>query len=149
MSLYPDWMDDDIIMIEPEDEETQEGYGYKYDYKNNRVITTTDGKTIRTDEHNSYLYWVYKVLMTERFACVAYSNDYGVEIEAIIESDYSKPVAESEIARSITEALEIDERTKKVYDFSFKWEADKINIHFHLESIYNTDTISVQRGGLT
>lgn len=146
MSLYPVWVDEDVEMVDESEEEAQEGYGYLYDYRNNRVITTISGKTERTSEHDAYLYWAYKTVATERFSRAAYSSDFGAEIEAILERDYDRNVAESEIARSITEALEVDERTKKVSDFAFAWEGDSLHVTFSLESIYNTDTINVQRG---
>ena len=147
MSLYPDWVDEDIEMVDESEEVTQEGYGYLYDYNNNRVITTIGGKTTKTSEHDAYLYWAYKTVATERFSRAAYSSDFGVEIEAILERDYDRDVAESEIARSITEALEVDDRTKKVSDFVFSWDGDVLHVTFTLDSIYNTDTINVQRGG--
>lgn len=146
MSLYPSWVaQDDEEMMEDAQDEIVEGSSYAYDLEKQEIIITQTGKTLRSDEHQSYLLWAYKALSTERYRYPYYSTDYGVEISEILQQDYKRPVTESEIKRTIDEALRVDERTVSTSDYHFDWGVDSVVVTFSLESVYNTDTITLKR----
>jgi phage baseplate assembly protein W len=73
--------------------------------------------------------WCVKAVLTERFAHVIYSTDYGSEIEQALKQPSRKAV-EAELERVITEALLVDPRTEQVKDFAFEWEGDAVKVSF-------------------
>lgn len=119
--------------------------------KFNSVELKTDvdpvGKARLGNEVDAHRLWIMKCLLTERYKYLAYDTDFGVGINEILESDDDKDVIESEIEREIIEALEVDERTSSVEDFSFAWRGDEIQVEFVVESIYENEDIVVLTGG--
>lgn len=145
---YPVW-DVENAMIGVEEEELQEVVSYKYDYNENETVVTGSGKTVMSTAQEAYMFWAMKCVLTERYAHEAYDDDYGVEFLRIMRKDYPRSIAESEIRRSIKEALMVDNRTINVYNFSFNWSRDNCYIGFTIESVYGIDTIAVERGGFS
>lgn len=119
----------------------------KIDYDAMKININGVGKAIMGDETDAYKYWVIKCLLTERYSYLAYSTDFGIEFQDIVEADYSRDIAESELERTIREALMIDVRTVSVGEFDFDWEGDGVHVKFIIESIYNDHTIELIRGG--
>lgn len=131
-----------------EDIETlQDVRSYKYDYLEGKIIVTGTGKTLEDTAIDAYRYWAIKCCLTERYERDCYSSDFGIEFNAIVRANYPRGIAESELKRTIKEALMIDERTVNVSSFSFEWKDDSCWVHFLLESIYGIDRIELQRGG--
>lgn len=149
MSLYPEWLDEEFGMAEVDSSNNVnlDVDGYVFDFSKEYTKTTMSGKSVRSGAHQAYLFWVWKCLNTERFKYPIYSTDFGVEIEAIIERNYDRAVTESEIERTIKEALGIDDRTIEARNFSFTWELDGVETEFELESVYSTNIISFRREG--
>lgn len=137
-------------MIDVAEEQTlndaRELRGYTYDYDDGKVVTTLNGRAIKNDAASAYLLWVVKNLVTERYERAAYSSDFGIEFRAIVRKNYSKSIAESELKRTITEALSVDERTKDVSDFKFRWEGANCHVHFLLKSIYGEHEVNRMLG---
>lgn len=123
--------------------------GYAYDFVDGKIVMTTNGRTVKDTGAASYLLWVIKNLSTERYERAAYSTDIGIEFRAIARKGYPKPIAESELKRSITEALMVDERTVDVSQFTFRWDGPNCYVRFELESIYGRDTINRMLGVVT
>lgn len=146
MMDYPVW-DLEDVMFGTEEEVLPEVESYAYDYDNKRTIVTTSGKAVRCDAKDAYIFWVVKCVSTERYTHEAYSTDFGVEFLAIMKEYYPRGIAESEIRRSIKEALMADSRTINVSNFRFEWKADFCYIRYEVESVYGIDTITVERGG--
>ena len=143
---YPVW-DVEDVMFDVEEEALPEVESYSYDYAERETFVTGSGKTMRCDAKDAYIFWVVKCVATERYECEAYSTDFGVEFLAIMRNSYPRSIAESEIRRSIKEALHIDNRTVNVSNFRFNWQADMCHITFEVESVYGIDTVTVERGG--
>ncbi|WP_060210307.1 DUF2634 domain-containing protein [Sporosarcina koreensis] len=144
--LYPSF-DAPDLMADEEVETLQDVYAYKFDYENEKLVVTGTGKAVKGDQIDAYRFWAVKCCITERFKYRSYSSDFGIEFEAIMAADYPRPIAESEIKRTITEALMVDERTVSVTGFSFEWEGDSCWINLSLESVYGTDYVEIRRGG--
>lgn len=144
--LYPSF-DAPDLMADEEVETLQDVYAYKFDYENEKLVVTGTGKAVKGDRIDAYRFWAVKCCLTERFKYQSYSSDFGIEFERILAADYPRPISESEIKRTITEALMVDERTVSVSGFSFEWEGDSCWINFSLESVYGTDYIEIRRGG--
>lgn len=107
----------------------------------------TIGQVLIGDAEGAYRFWVIKCLLTERYKYLAYDSDFGVEIEEILRSDYPREVAESEIERTIKEALIGDTRTVSVGRFMFEWKGDSLALNFLVESVYGEASYQYQRGG--
>lgn len=147
-NLYPAFDPPDFFDLMDEGEKVQyEIKSPSFDYKNNKVNVEPNGTVRNVDDKESYRFWVIKCLLTERFKYLGYGTDFGVEIESIMQSDYPRDIAESEIQRTITEALSIDERTLSVENFTFEWKGEAVWITFEIESIYDSESYELVKGG--
>lgn len=144
--LYPSF-DAPDLMVDEEVEELRDIVGYKFDYSDERLVVTGTGRAVKGNSLDAYRFWAIKCCLTERYQYAAYSTDFGIEFQSIIAAGYPRGIAESEIKRSITEALMVDERTVTVTSFTFNWEGDSCWIAFTLESVYSVDNVEIQRGG--
>ncbi|MDF2934968.1 MAG: hypothetical protein K0Q90_341 [Paenibacillaceae bacterium] len=79
---------------------------------------------------------VYKILLTERYAYMAYSFDYGVELWSLM--GQSPAYAQSELRRRIAEALLQDSRIGNVRDFQFQYAGDTMTVRFTVETSAGT-----------
>ncbi len=79
---------------------------------------------------------VFKILQTERYAYMAYSFDYGVELRSLM--GQSPAYAQSELRRRIAEALLQDARILNVRDFQFEPTGDSMTVRFTVESSAGT-----------
>lgn len=79
---------------------------------------------------------VFKILQTERYAYMAYSFDYGVELKNLM--GQSPAYAQSELRRRIAEALLQDARIQNVRDFQFEQTEDSMTVRFTVESSAGT-----------
>lgn len=70
---------------------------------------------------------VEKILLTERFEWVIYSDNYGVEIQDLIGDDFD--LIQSEIERVVGEALLADERIESVDNFDLQ-QTDRSSLLF-------------------
>lgn len=99
-----------------------------FDYGIGDFIRDGANKLVVCNGHKAWQQWCIKVIQTERFACLAYSGNIGVETESMKEN--SRSAVESALERTISEALMVDRRTDYVRAFSFSWESDALNITF-------------------
>lgn len=96
----------DVVEItSPADQPTRT---YKLDLDTGRVAGMVDGVDAMKQV-------ILKILLTERFAYLIYSWNYGIELNAVVGKSYQ--VFSSEIKRVITEALLADSRITAVADF--------------------------------
>lgn len=96
----------DVVEItSPADQPTRT---YKLDLDAGRVAGMVDGVDAMKQV-------ILKILLTERFAYLIYSWNYGIELNAVVGKSYQ--VFSSEIKRVITEALLADSRITAVTDF--------------------------------
>ncbi len=70
---------------------------------------------------------VEKILLTERFEWVIYSDNYGIEIQDLIGNDFD--LIQSEIERVVSEALLADERIESVDNFDLQ-QTDRSSLLF-------------------
>jgi hypothetical protein len=120
----PELVEDQQPVPEPEYPES-----YLFDFDKGEFVLDGAGRVVIADGHTSWVQWCVKTVLTERFAFLAYSWDYGVEIEDALKSP-NRTAVEAEIERTITEALLVDPRTELVRDFVFEWQADELYVSF-------------------
>ena len=72
-----------------------------------------------------------KAVSTERYTCLGYGNQFGVELD-LVWSFPTREAQESQIQRTITDALLADPmgRTRLVNNFSFRWEGGNVFVEF-------------------
>lgn len=112
------------VKITELEEKKDSNIRYKLDLEEKRVY----GKI---DEQEACKQAVLKILLTERFENVIYSENYGVELNRFIGQDLD--FIKSDIERSIKEALLTDNRITEISDFKIdKVEIDSILISFNV-----------------
>ena len=77
---------------------------------------------------------IYKIINTERFEYIIYSDNYGAELKNL----FGKPkhFVYAELERCISEALLCDDRIENVYDFSFWGSRGSVNVRFSADTIF-------------
>lgn len=118
-------------------EETKEAPSltYRLDLDTGRIIG-------RVDELEAVNQAIRKALITPRFKCLIYDNQYGSEIEdAVIAQDATREYIETAIEGFVTDALKPDTRIIKVYDFSVSFKDDAAYIRFKADTIYGETAV--------
>lgn len=106
-----------------------------YKIINGRIAGYTDGLDAMRQA-------IDKLLNTERFAYLIYSENYGVELEDLIGEQMD--LVKSEIERVVTEAIETDDRVISVDNFLIINETiDALTISFDVATVFGN--ISIER----
>lgn len=108
--------------------ESQEGLGFKLNFKSNRIAGMID-------DLESVKQAIFMILNTERYEYLIHSWDYGIELKDL----YGEPVSYvcPEIERRVTEALLMDDRITDVNDFEFDYsEKNTVDVTFIVETLY-------------
>ena len=109
------------------EEQVQPSRTYYLDLDRKRVTSMIDGR-------DAIIQAVKKILHTERYAYVIYSSQYGVELDRLIGQEYDFIV--SDIKRTLTEALLIDNRIISLENFEMKKTGlDTMEVNFLVNSI--------------
>ena len=118
-----------------EEEKEQSSLTYKLNLETGRIVGKVDG----LEAVNQF---IEKALLTPRFHCLVYDNQYGSEIKDTIKDDTAtEELIEAEIPRLVEDALLCDGRILKVYDFEFEFDKDYCNVHFKADTIYGTTEV--------
>lgn len=132
--LYP-------VVEVPEYEEENEEYDLEYkesvswDLEKGDFVLNSAGAIKRSDGIDAYKIWCLKAVSTERYACLAYDNDIGAEMEDALKEEDDNAV-ELAIERTIEETLLTNPRTESVGDFYFEWEPSIIHVKFTVYALY-------------
>ena len=128
-NLYPVFEMPELIEQQQTQPEPEYPESYLFDFEKGDFVLDTAGRIAIADGHRAWAQWCVKTVLTERFAYLAYSGNYGVEIDEALKQP-TRAVVEAEVERTITEALLFDPRTYTVRDFSFEWRGDELYISF-------------------
>lgn len=108
---------------------------YALDLDRGRIIGKVDGLEATRQA-------IRKALITPRWKCLVYNNQYGSELKnEITAKDASRELIETEIPRMVEDALLPDTRVLSVSDFSYFFEGDECYITFTAQTIYGTTVI--------
>jgi phage baseplate assembly protein W len=130
--MIPSGYSDDDIMKDL-DETSEPSYTYKLDTERDRIIDYCDNLEAVKQA-------IYKILGTERYDYVIYSQNYGIELEELIGEPTSYVIPELE--RRITEALMQDDRILAVYDFEFDTpKKNVVTVTFSVDTDFGTTEI--------
>ena len=101
-----------------------------YRVLNGRVVGWIDNKQALRQA-------IEKLLHTERYMYEIYTDEYGIELQALIGENFD--LVESEIGRIIKEALLADDRIVSVENIqATKLDSTSLLITFSVESIFGT-----------
>jgi hypothetical protein len=120
----PELMEQQQMQPEPEYPES-----YLFDFEKGDFVRDGAGRIAIADGHTAWVQWCIKAVITERFSCLAYSGNYGAEIDEALKQP-TRAAVETEVERTITEALLADPRTYAVRDFSFEWRGNELYVSF-------------------
>lgn len=99
----------------------------------------------------SWKSWCINCISTERYRHLAYSSDFGIELEPVFHSQ-SRQEAESILSRQITEAILADpyQRADYIADIQFQWiRPDAVQVQATIHGIENVSidvTAYITRG---
>lgn len=89
----------------------------------------------RVDNYEAAKQAVIKLLLTERFENIIYTDAYGVELKRFIGRDID--FIKSDIERTITETILIDDRFIEVLSFvSEERDSSTLDIRFEVRTVY-------------
>lgn len=131
-------------------ETTGEGPGYDTKYRGSAKWDVQAGDFVRDGANRivgcagkeAFMVWCYKVAQTERYACLAYPPEIGVEMEAAMGEDDEETV-ESMVERTITDALMVNPRTESVQGFEFSWDSDEMHCRFQVKGVGWEEAITI------
>lgn len=107
-------------------EKTDQPTGYKpgiaFDYNAGDFVRDGKSTVLESTGIESWKSWIMNCLNTERYAHLAYSTDFGIELESVFKAN-NRAEAESILARQINEALLADPygRTDYVEIHGISW----------------------------
>lgn len=108
---------------------------YRLDLDKGRIV----GKVDRLEAVNQA---IRKAIITPRFKCLIYDNNYGSEIEdAVIAKDASRKYVEAVVPGFIEDCLRPDTRILRVYGFEFEFGDETAHIKFKADTIYGETEI--------
>jgi len=142
-NLYPSFDMPELVEQQQTEPAPKYGKSWFFDFKTGDFVTDGAGRVVQTDGLTAWMHWCVKAVLTERFAYLAYGQNYGTEIEAALRQP-SRQAVESELERAITEALLVDPRTQVVRDFRFTWEGDQLKVTFTvIPAVGNPEQVEV------
>lgn len=146
--LFPVFEAPKIIVTE--DNLVKQRVGMSFDFETGDFKLDNGGRIETASPYDVWVQWCLKTVYTQRWAYLGYSDQIGVEMEEAFNQE-SGEAAESYIEYTISEALLADpySRTKRVYDFNFKWETDSVKVTFIVSGIWDSDytiTVNLRKG---
>lgn len=120
-----------------EDEEMITSRTYAIDWEAGRIVGFID-------KQDAVKQFIKKALLTPRFHCLIYDNQYGSEIrDNVIKNTATREYIEAEMPFLISDALIHDERILDVYNFGFEFkdtypQQDSVIISFDVDTIYGS-----------
>lgn len=128
-NLYPTFDMPELVEQQQPEPAPKYGKSWLFDFEKGDFVMDGTGRIVEADGHTAWSQWCVHAVLTERFAYVIYSTDFGTEIEQALKQPSRKAV-EAELERVITEALLVDPRTERVTDFAFVWDGDIVTVSF-------------------
>lgn len=123
-NLFPEGYENEIITTDDLASEKPTGYRNGIAFDSQRGDFRRDGmhKLLDSDGIESWKNWCINCLQTERYKHLAYSTDFGIEIDAAMRAS-SREEAESILSRQITEAIMADpyKRAKYIEEITYTW----------------------------
>lgn len=128
-------------IIEQANETTQTfKRSYYFDFETGDFRTDGGNRVLSATGYDAWVQWCIKAVQTERYACIAYPDNYGAELDDV-RNQPNRKAAESAMARTITETLTQHPMTESVRGFSHSWDSDGLITTF---TVYPRDGAPVE-----
>lgn len=153
-NLFPEDHGTHVLTEDELSSDTPIGYknGIAFDEQLGDFVRDGRNKLLDSTGIESWQSWCYNCLNTQRYKHLAYSSDFGIEIDKAFQAT-TRAEAESILTREITEALLADPygRTAYISDLEFKWTApDTIEVSVTVHGISDVSidiTAYITQGG--
>lgn len=153
-NLLPTGYEDEVV--NPDDIVSHKPIGYRngvaFDYETGDFKRDGKNRMLDSDGIESWKSWVINCMQTERYKFLAYSTDFGIELDKVFAAE-SREEAESILTRQITEAIMADdyERCAYIESIEYEWtEPDGVLVHAKLHGIEDVSidvTAYITKGG--
>lgn len=137
----------DMEMEYEEESEPRGAEAYRpsmfFDAASGDFIRQNDGRIKEATGAEAWEQWCHKAICTQRGACEAYGDEFGVDFERVLQAE-SREEAENILNRQIKEALMGDQagRTQFVGQIEFFWKADSLSVTVPVTGMYGTAAIT-------
>lgn len=153
-NLFPEGFQNEVIDETDRADGSVTGYlnGIAFDEETGDFKRDGKNKILDSDGVESWKSWCINCLQTERYKHLAYSTDFGIEIEKAMKAN-TRAEAENILTREITEALLADPygRTAYIEELEFDWTApDTVAVQATVHGIDDVTidiTAYITRGG--
>ena len=109
---------------------------YRLDLDSGRIIGTIDGIEAVNQA-------IRKAIITARYKCLIYDDDYGGELKDMVYDEVSTPeLIEPALPELVRDALSQDTRILDVYDFEISFKNDEAFIVFKADTVFGETQIS-------
>ncbi|MGG2024210.1 DUF2634 domain-containing protein [Gottfriedia sp. S16(2024)] len=78
---------------------------------------------------------IAKALRTARYRFLVYDDQYGSELDDLMNLNYPFELLEVEVPRMITDALIVDDRISDVTNFALSQDGDQLYVTFTVETV--------------
>lgn len=112
--------------------------------KNEPIIDKTTNEFVIAEGIEAIKIWIYKTLLTERYAYEIYSDDYGNEVSTLIGQGYTRGYSEAEATRYDKEALLVNPYILEVRKKDAKFNNDTLEVDLLVNTIYGEVDINVR-----
>lgn len=124
-----------IGITEISEAEEQPSKTYRLDLDNGRIYGYVDGQEAVRQA-------IRKALITPRWKCLIYDNQYGSEIEdAVTVNDATREYVRSVVPGFVRDCLKPDSRILDVSNFTFDFRDDRAYIGFDADTIFGRISI--------
>lgn len=103
-----------------------------FDFETGDFLFDSAGRIVIADGREAFEQWCIKAVCTERGSRLAYSDNYGVELEEATKFNDAGAV-QSAVVRTITEAILANPCAEYVKNFSFETSGDELKISFDVK----------------
>lgn len=108
---------------------------YKLDLDTGRILGYVDGKEAVQQA-------IRKALITPRFKCLIYDNQYGSEIEeAVTTKDATREYIRAVVPSFVEDCLKPDSRILAVSNFAFEFREDGAYISFDADTVFGSVSV--------
>ena len=120
-------------LISPRTSTTKKSYvAPNFDFEAGEFILDSAGRAVFADAKTTFENWCIKACLTERGTKIAYSTDYGAELEAATKFNNSGAI-QSMIIKTITETILAHPKAEYVKNFYFEQEGDNLRVTFDVK----------------
>lgn len=112
--------------------------------KNEPIIDKSTNEFVIVEGIEAIKVWIYKTLLTERYAYEIYSDDYGNEVTKLIGQGYTRGYSESEATRYDKEALSVNPYIIEVRKRNAKFYGDTLEVDLIVNTVYGEVKINVR-----